>query len=170
MRKFLLMKYAQPFDNIGVKQYRMPCFTPMSINGFILWTFRQWWFWCSIQWNIANYILSENVEEWPLQNVETVEATCKISPLPRQILSSAAPFWKSTDFSSTVESVKKNAARSPVFPVPAAGRWNKKGASLHVAILDVIAVPGFFRMCSGGFGTLLPWKTSIIRTAANQHN
>ena len=61
------------------------------------------------------------------------------------------PFWKSTDLSSTVESVKKNAARSPVFPVPAAGRWNKKGASLHVAILDVIAVPGFFRMYFGGF-------------------
>nr|DAZ13431.1 MAG TPA: hypothetical protein [Caudoviricetes sp.] len=30
------MKYAQPFDNIGVKQYRMSSFTPMAINGFIL--------------------------------------------------------------------------------------------------------------------------------------
>ena len=40
---------------------------------------------------------------------------------------------------------------SPVFPVPAAGRWNSRGASLRAVTLAAIAVLGFFRMCSGGF-------------------
>lgn len=61
---------------------------------------------------------------------------------------------------------------SEITSLSRSSRWKmeQQGASRRAVTLAATAVPGFFRMCSGGFVIRLPWKTSITRTAANLLN